>query len=293
MENWDEVKSAFKVVEMGTVSGAAKVLDVHHATIIRHIDALEARLGVKLFQRHARGYTPTEAGQDLFRVAQSTQDQFAQLVGRLKGQGESVSGEIVVTALAESVDLLVPMIGSFQDMHPDVRVRLLVGERVYRLEYGEAHVALRAGGAPSEPDNVVQPFVMISAGLFAAPRYIETYGQPTSIEDLATHRFVTHDVINSRAPHYNWLAKHVPETALVLRSTDVHTLQDAVVAGLGIGFLERSIAHQLGMIEVIEPRAEWSSQLWLVTHVDLHRTIKVQALLAHLKDQVKKLERTA
>ena len=291
MENWDEVKSAFKVVEMGTVSGAAKVLDVHHATIIRHIDALEARLGVKLFQRHARGYTPTEAGQDLFRVAQSTQDQFAQLVGRLKGQGESVSGEIVVTALAESVDLLLPMIASFQDMHPDVRVRLLVGERVYRLEYGEAHVALRAGVSPSEPDNVVQPFVTISAGLFAAARYVETYGRPTSIEDLATHRFVTHDVINSRAPHYNWLSKNVPETALVLRSTDVHTLQDAVVAGLGIGFLERNIAQQLGMIEVIEPRAEWSSQLWLVTHVDLHRTIKVQALLAHLKDQVKALGR--
>ena len=43
MENWDEVKSAFKVVEAGTVSGAGKALDVHHATIIRHIDALEAR----------------------------------------------------------------------------------------------------------------------------------------------------------------------------------------------------------------------------------------------------------
>ena len=84
MENWDEVKSAFKVVEAGTVSGAAKALDVHHATIIRHIDALEARMGVKLFQRHARGYTPTEAGQDLFRVAQATEDQFSQLVSRLK-----------------------------------------------------------------------------------------------------------------------------------------------------------------------------------------------------------------
>ena len=47
---------------MGTVSGAAQALGVHHATVIRHIDALEGRLGVKLFQRHARGYTPTEAG---------------------------------------------------------------------------------------------------------------------------------------------------------------------------------------------------------------------------------------
>ena len=62
MDNWDEVRTAFQVARLGTVSGAAEVLGVHHATVIRHIDALEGKLGVKLFQRHARGYTATEAG---------------------------------------------------------------------------------------------------------------------------------------------------------------------------------------------------------------------------------------
>ena len=55
MDNWDEVKTALHVARVGTVSGAAEVLGVHHATVIRHIDALEERLGVKLFQRHPRG----------------------------------------------------------------------------------------------------------------------------------------------------------------------------------------------------------------------------------------------
>ena len=68
MDNWDEIRTAYQVAQMGTVSGAAEVLGVHHATVIRHIDALEGRLGVKLFQRHARGYTATEAGEDLLRV---------------------------------------------------------------------------------------------------------------------------------------------------------------------------------------------------------------------------------
>ena len=93
MDNWDEVRTAYQVARMGTVSGAAEVLGVHHATVIRHIDAIESRLGVKLFQRHARGYTPTEAGDDLLRVAQATEDQFSQLVGRMKGRGDDVSGE--------------------------------------------------------------------------------------------------------------------------------------------------------------------------------------------------------
>lgn len=288
MENWEEVKSAFKVVEHGTVSGAAKALDVHHATIIRHIDALESRMGVKLFQRHARGYTPTEAGQDLFRVAQSAEDQFAQLLGRLKGQGESVSGEIVVTALVESADVLVEMLDSFQQIHPEVRIRFLVGEKVYRLEYGEAHIAIRAGHV-NDPDNVVQPFISMNAGLFAAPSYIKQYGKPSGLGDLAQHRFVSHDAKNSRAPHFKWLEGAVPETVVVFRTTDVHTLQRAVTQGIGIGFVERAAAEKLGLVEVVPPLEEWSSKLWLVTHVDLHRTIKVQALLKHLKEQAKQM----
>jgi DNA-binding transcriptional LysR family regulator len=151
MENWDEVRTAYQVARMGTVSGAAEVLGVHHATVIRHIDAIEARLGVKLFQRHARGYTPTEAGQDLLRVAQTTDDQFSQLAGRLKGQGDEVTGELVVTSLSSMSHLLVPVLTEFQKMHPGLIIRYLTGERLFRLEYGEAHVALRAGVRPPIP----------------------------------------------------------------------------------------------------------------------------------------------
>ncbi|MGA1181477.1 MAG: helix-turn-helix domain-containing protein, partial [Marivivens sp.] len=49
MEHWDEIRTAYQVAKQGKVSGAADVLGVHHATVIRHIDALEARLGAKLF----------------------------------------------------------------------------------------------------------------------------------------------------------------------------------------------------------------------------------------------------
>ena len=98
MDHWDEVRTAYHVARSGTVSGAAEALGVHHATVIRHVDALENRLGVRLFQRHSRGYTATEAGRDLLQVAQATDDQFAQLAGRLRGQGSGVTGELKVTA---------------------------------------------------------------------------------------------------------------------------------------------------------------------------------------------------
>ena len=287
MTNWDEIRTAFQVARLGTVSGAAEVLGVHHATVIRHIDALEARLGVKLFQRHARGYTPTEAGQDLARGAQTTDDQFSQLAGRIKGQGEGVSGELMVTSLINFSPLMVGALASFQQAYPEIVVRYLTGARLFRLEYGEAHGALRAGPQPDEPDNVVQAFVPQQVGLYAAQSYVDRFGLPDSPEDFADHRFVGHDNPESRAPFQRWLHKTVPYSCVVFRSTDSRVLDLAVQSGTGIGFVARRDAAAMGgLVEVMPPLEDWSSNLWLVTHVDLHRTAKVQALLRYLKDHI-------
>ena len=121
MNNWDELRTAYEVARHGTVSGAAAALGVHHATVIRHVDALEARLGVKLFQRHARGYTPTEAGEDLARVAGASDEQFAQLASRLTGQGAEVTGDLVVTTLASFAPTVVPILGEFQRAYTEQR----------------------------------------------------------------------------------------------------------------------------------------------------------------------------
>lgn len=285
MTNWDEIRTAYQVARLGTVSGAAEVLGVHHATVIRHIDALEARLGVKLFQRHARGYTPTEAGQDLARVAQTTDDQFQQLAGRIKGQGEGVSGELLVTSLINFSPLLVGALATFRVAYPDVIVRYLTGTRLFRLEYGEAHVALRAGSVPQEPDNVVQPFSRQAVALYGAKSYVAARGAPKTEKELAAFEFVGYDDPDSRAPFNIWMKPRVPFDRVVFRTEDNRVQQEAVRAGVGLGFL--SVHEAQGdpeLVQVLPPREEWSSPLWLVTHVDLHRTPKVQAFLRHLKD---------
>lgn len=284
MDNWDEIRTAFQVARLGTVSGAADVLGVHHATVIRHIDSLEARLGVKLFQRHARGYTATEAGVDLMRVAQATDSQFQQLAGRIKGQGKDVSGELLVTSLVALAPMMVDALASFREAYPDVVVRYLTDDRVFRLEYGEAHVALRAGPHPEDPDYVVQPFVSQGVALYASQAYVDAFGKPASPGELAGHRIVTHDNPDSRAPFYQWLRRHVPYEKSVFRSTDMRILEQAVVAGVGIGFVGVHEAEKVGgLVQVLPPQDDWVSPLWLVTHVDLHRTAKVQAFLKHLK----------
>ncbi len=291
IENWDEVRTAYHVARLGTLSAAAAFLDVHHATVIRHIDALEARLGTKLFQRHARGYTPTESGRDLLAVAATTEDLLAQFAGRVKGRGAEVSGELVVTAVTSASGFLTPVLAEFRRLHPDIAFRLIAENRRLRLEYGEAHVALRAGARPQEPDNIVQELCKLGVGLYAHDSFARRNGLPRSEDDLANFDFVGPDGTDSRAPYNKWLAANIPEESIVFRSNESHGVVEAVRCGIGLGFVPRyEVKPGDGLVEVLPPRAEWGADLWLVTHVDLHRTAKVQAFAGFLKQEARKWE---
>ena len=284
LDNWDELRTAYQVARLGTVSGAAELLGVHHATVIRHVDALEGRLGVRLFQRHARGYTPTEAGRELLSVAQIADEKFAQLASRIRGQGEAVSGELVVTSITGIIDLMTPVLTSFQQAHPGVVVRYLSDLRVLRLEFGEAHVAVRAGNKPQEPDYVVQPLTRLRQALCAAPSYVAAHGAPAGPADFGGHRFISVDSAAGRAPFYRWLSVHAPPECLTYVVNEPAAVMPAICAGAGMGFASlREMRANPGLVEVMASRPEWEVPLWIVTHVDLHRTGKVQAFVAHLK----------
>lgn len=289
MTDWDEIRTALHVARLGTVSAAAEALGVHHATVIRHVDALEGRLGARLFQRHARGYAPTEAGRDLLRVAQEAEDRFAQLQQRVRGQGDGTSGtlagELAVTSLAPLSRAMTPVLAEFQERHPAVMLRYLTGRRLFRLEAGEAHVAIRAGTAPEQPDNVVRPLVPMSFALVASRGYLDRNG-PVEPADLARHRFVGHDESETRAPFNAWIAELSSPERITFRVSDDGGTLDAVTAGAGLGFLSQfETRGRDDLVEVLPSREAWAGPLWIVTHVDLHRTPKVQAFLALLRER--------
>lgn len=286
IESWDEIRTAWQVARAGTVSGAAEALGVHHATVIRHIDALEARLGVKLFQRHARGYTMTEAGAALAQVGRVTEEQFAQLGARLSGAGSGISGDLVITTLPGLVPLLRPALALLTQRYPDLTLRVLTERRIARLEYGEAHLAIRAGTRPVEPDNVVQELTRGQVAIKASQAYLDRYGRPDSITDLPRHRFVTEDLDDSRAPYTRWLSDLDPPPHIALRSNEAEERYSAMVDGIGLGFHYGRDPEQK-LIEIIPSQPEWEFTVWLVTHVDLHRTPKVQAAVSVIKETLR------
>ena len=160
-----------------------------------------------------------------------------------------------------------------------------------RLEYGEEHVAIRDGTPQETPDNVVQPFGTLAIGLYASEAYIRKHGQPRGDADYANHYFVGSDDAESRAPFSRWLHEAVPAERIVFRCSDILHYRDAILAGGGIGFMAKWDAQRVeGLVEIAAPRDDWSAPFWLVTHVDLHRTTKVQTFLKFLKEEAKSWE---
>ncbi|MFC3628916.1 LysR family transcriptional regulator [Paracoccus angustae] len=276
-DSWDDLRVALAVARSGTVSAAAETLGVHHATVIRRIDGLEAQLGVKLFQRHPRGYALTEAGRALLKVAGEADERFAQLAAWIAGGSDRIEGELVVTSLPELADVVMPRLVRLMRQHPGLRVNYVTDVRLFRLDAGEAHVAIRAGRQPTEPDYVVRPMGTMRHPIYAAPEYIAARGEVT---DIAGHPLAVLGPQARNAPLMRWLEDRADPAQIVLTASDEAAREAVIRAGLAIGPLSPSRAE--GLVEVMA-LPEWESRLWLVTHVDLHRTPKVGAAVAVLR----------
>ncbi len=286
MDKWNEFRTAYHVAKHGTVSAAADALGVHRATIIRHIDALEDELGGKIFFRNARGYSLTEIGEDLLRVAESTDDQFRQFIGRSDTRSRGVSGELIVSTIDVVSSSVAGAMRHFIQHNPNSKVRCILTAEVLRLEYGEAHIAIRAGRRSNEPENVVIPLRPLESGLYAHRNYIDAFGYPESIEQLSDHRFVGPTNSGGFGTPHAWLHKHVPDVAYSFESLSFQSRLEAIAAGIGLGFLPTKEAESLqDIVEIMAPTRAWRTPLWLVTHGATHRTAKVQSFLQSLRQQ--------
>lgn len=277
MKNWQEIYTAYQVAQQGTISKVAEVLDIHRATVVRHIDRLEKNLGCKLFHRHSRGYTLTEAGEHFLNVATTADEQFAQLKVHLLN--DDLSGEFIITSLDFIAPYVLPAVAQFREQNPKVKVRYLTGADLFKLEHAQAHLAIRTGAKPQDDDYVVRPFIQSATGLYASPQYVQKKGTLAQASGIHHHDFICSDDRSSKPPIMQWIQNNIPTENIIFTSNKISVMTEAVVAGLGIGAVRVEEAKKLGLVEMRKSEPNWTVQNWVVTHVDLHRSEKVQRFL--------------
>ncbi|MGB1239467.1 MAG: LysR family transcriptional regulator [Pseudomonadales bacterium] len=278
MQNWNEFKTAYKLAELKTLSATAKVLDVHRSTVMRHIDSLEAQLGVKLFQRSDRGYLPTEAGIELMRLGENTEQQLKQLSARLQDTAQQLTGRLSITCVNELAELIMPALLDFNQQHPSVQLDIIGDLRNFNLEYGEADIAIRAGTKPSTPDNVVLPLCELPITLCAHRDYCAKHGIP-SAQTLVEHRFLALRERLDHLPWNAWIYDNVPPEQIALTASDYRIVHGALEAGMGLAFTTRYRAQQHPALQLIPLQQQWSVPVWLLVHRDMLKAPKVSAFL--------------
>ncbi|MEM1050913.1 MAG: LysR family transcriptional regulator [Pseudomonadota bacterium] len=281
MDKWTEIRSAYYVAKLGTISAAADALMLHRATVVRHINLLEEELEAKLFLRHPSGYTATEYGQRLFDAAARAEQSFDGFRRRILGEADSLSGDLIVTSTAMLLSTFCPVLQQFQADNPDMRVTYTVCEEVKQLAMGEVHVALRTGPYPQMEDTVMLPLASVRSALYAHRSYIERFGKPESLADFRDHRFVSRLLDDEKFPPFLWLREHIGPENVVYMSNDMLAKFQAIIAGIGIGFLPtRQAEIWPDIVEIYPHDPSWNVDFWMVTHMDLHRMPKIQALIA-------------
>lgn len=286
VDDWHEIYIAYQVAKLGSLSAAALQLEVHHSTVLRRINALEAKMGTRLFHRHARGYVATEAGQVLLVAAAQAEETFSRMRGQV-GESEALAGTLILTSVSNLVPYITPLLAEFQRQHPNIRLEYSADRRVYRLDHGEAHVGIRSGSRPQEPDYVVQHLTRAAGTLYASREYVRRYGYIHSLEEIAGHRFIGTTTPRPGSLFMRWMEKNVLPEQVFYRVQDFTGFIPALEAGMGCGPLscwQASLAS--GLQPLLPPPKSWTHDLWLTSHGDLHRTAKVQAFTQFIKSRV-------
>ncbi|WP_291365629.1 LysR family transcriptional regulator [Acetobacter sp. UBA5411] len=254
--DWDKLRIFHAVAEAGSFTHAGDVLNLSQSAVSRQISALEDVLQVPLFHRHARGLILTEQGEMLNQTVREVFSKLEMTQTLLTESKEKAAGRLrVTTTTGFGSCWLMPRLHRFMAQNSDISITLILEDNDLDLGMREADVAVRMH-APRQPDLIQRHLADFPLSVFASPRYIEQFGQPSSLEDLANHNLVAFGGYHPPVPHVNWLLEAgMPEGARRAARLEVNNMvamADAISAGLGIGSVPGyAVAEYPDLIKVL------------------------------------------
>ena len=256
--DWDKLRVFHAVADAGSLTHAGERLNLSQSAVSRQIRGLEESLGATLFHRHARGLILTEQGELLFDATRAMSKRVDAAAARIRDSEEEVFGELRVTTTTGFGSLwLVPRLAKFYALYPDLKIDLMLEERVLDLPMREADVAIRMK-EPSQADLIRKRLMSVRMCLYATPEYIRAHGAPERPEELAGHRLLCQ---NPRAPQVSAGASLVAKLMTyqpysTLTVNNYFGVLQGVLASLGIGVLPHYLTQDFPDLQRVLPEVE-------------------------------------
>ncbi len=287
--DWNQTRAFLAVLETGSLSAAARELRQTQPTIGRQITALEAELGVTLFERAGRSLKVTQTGLDLAEHVRVMADAAGRVSMLASGQSQAVEGVVRITASdVFAAYLLPPIVAKLRVLAPKITLDIVATNDISDLVQREADIAVRHV-RPDAPDLIARMVHDSKASFYAASSYLARRGKPKDIAALGAHDFVCFGDIPQSISYFAPLGIPVEPSNFRVVSANGLVAWEMVKQGFGISPMSVDVAAMTSGVEQVLPDMEpFFFPTWLVTHRELHTSRRIRLVFDLLAAELPK-----
>ena len=297
--DWDKLRIFHAVASAGSLTHAGETLHLSQSAVSRQIRSLEESLSTTLFHRHARGLILTEQGELLFDATNSMAKKLDAANARIRDSEEEIFGELrVTTTIGFGTLWLAPRLAKLYEKYPDLKIDLMLEERVLDLPMREADVAIRMK-EPSQADLVRKRLMDIRMRMYASPSYLEAHGTPETMSDLQNHRVICQNAnsfqVNAGAQLIRQLQEEGVENFLTVNN--YFGVLQGVIYDLGVGVLPDYLTRDFpDLVPVVPTALSREVPVFLAYPEELRHSRRVEVFRDFVQEEViayRKLKRAA
>lgn len=236
----NSIRLFLKVVQDGSLSAAGRTLNLSPASVSRHIAALEANLGIQLFNRTSRKIVLTDAGETYYQRIKPVVEEFQDVHNFARQMQDEAQGALRIhSRTSVGIQLIAPGIKEFCERHPKVTVELQLSEDSVNLMDKDFDIDIRLGEL-EDSSFLVRKLAPSERVLVASPDYLDTHPPILSPEDLLQHNCLTY---KRDAELTSWrlakadVADQVLDIAGSFHSNNAEVLRRVALSGLGVALL--------------------------------------------------------
>jgi len=276
--DWNQLKVFSAVVTTGSLSGAARELGMSQPTVGRHVEALEKKLNVRLFERQPRGYAITAAGERLLPKVAAMENAAFAIKDAIDPLEDHMTGTVRITATEMSSRFIGRRLVEMRESAPDICLEVLTTNKTVNMSRREADIAIRSN-MPTTGDLRIKQVFTAHLAAYASEEYVRNHP-----EVLTEDRFRACDwviMLNHSSADLTFkkvlLDKNVRK--FPIQCTSVHTLVEAVLGGAGPALLFTEYASDVaGLVQVSPVIDELDTTFWLVAHAEVLAQPRVRAV---------------
>jgi len=278
--DWGHLRFFLELVRTGSHARAAKRLGVDRNTVARRVAALEAELGLALFERGPQGWSQTPAGQELAELAGRVEEDVLALARHVDARDPALRGTARLTTVPHlATHLLPPALPALRKRHPELLLEVVADARAFDLSRREADLAMRLG-RPRDSGLVARRLSQMAFTFYAAAA---TEAGSRGAVDFRADPFLGDegDPLQER-----WLDKLGPGRRVVHRCNSTTSLLAVARQGLGVVLLPCYIGDADPTLRRLDGPEPAPHEIWLLVHGDLRRTPRIRAVIDWLDELV-------